>query len=140
VLAQHRANKACAGCHARFDAYGLALEGYGPVGEVRTVDLGGRSVDTRASFSPEEEGKGLEGLRAYVRAHRQDDFLDNLCRKLLSYALGRGLMLSDESAIQKMRAKMTADGQKLSVLVKSIVTSPQFLSTRAGEYLASGGE
>ena len=36
ALARHRADKACAGCHERFDAIGLAFEGYGPVGEART--------------------------------------------------------------------------------------------------------
>ena len=36
VLAQHREDQACAGCHARFDSFGLAFEGYGPVGELRT--------------------------------------------------------------------------------------------------------
>ena len=33
----------------------------------------------------------------YIREHREDDFVDNLCRKLLAYALGRTLFLSDES-------------------------------------------
>ena len=40
VLARHRDHKACAGCHNRFDAVGIAFEGFGPVGERRTVDLG----------------------------------------------------------------------------------------------------
>jgi uncharacterized protein DUF1592/uncharacterized protein DUF1588/uncharacterized protein DUF1587/uncharacterized protein DUF1595/uncharacterized protein DUF1585 len=143
VLAKHRENKSCAGCHSRFDSYGLALEGYGPVGEVRTVDLGGRPVDTRASFAAgneSHESQGLEGLRQHLRAHREGDFLDNLCRKLLSYGLGRGLMLSDESTIRRMRMRLTAEGQKFSVLVRTIVSSPQFLTTRAADYIASGGE
>src|SRR6185295_9977618 len=50
VLELHRADKACAGCHARFDGVGLAFEGFGPIGERRTVDLGGRPVDARAAF------------------------------------------------------------------------------------------
>src|SRR3954465_12117273 len=29
VLEHHRADKACAGCHARFDGVGLAFEGFG---------------------------------------------------------------------------------------------------------------
>src|SRR5204863_3252428 len=45
MLAQHRSNQVCASCHARFDVFGLAFEGYGPVGEARTEDLAGRSVD-----------------------------------------------------------------------------------------------
>src|SRR5207253_11514547 len=50
MLARHRENPACAGCHQRFDGFGLAFEGYGPVGEQRTKDLAGRQVDTRAEF------------------------------------------------------------------------------------------
>jgi mono/diheme cytochrome c family protein len=137
VMARHRENRACAGCHARFDPFGLAFEGYGPVGEVRTVDLGGRPVDTRVAFlAGSDEGQGLEGLRDHLRAHRQDDFVDNLCRKLLSYALGRGLILSDETTVETLRARLDARGHRMSTLVESIVTSPQFLTRRAGQPVA----
>src|SRR5205814_4282290 len=95
MLAQHRANPVCAACHARFDSFGLAFEGYGPVGERRDKDLAGRPVDTRAVFPGGSQGAGFEDLQAYIRAHRQKDFLDNLSRKLLAYALGRSLLLSD---------------------------------------------
>ncbi len=50
MLAKHREDASCASCHARFDSFGLAFEGYGPVGERRTKDLAGRPVDTRATF------------------------------------------------------------------------------------------
>ena len=50
VLAKHREDASCASCHARFDSFGLAFEGYGPVGERRTKDLAGRPVDTQATF------------------------------------------------------------------------------------------
>ena len=50
MLAKHRDNPACAGCHARFDSFGLAFEGYGPIGEARTKDLAGHPVETRADF------------------------------------------------------------------------------------------
>ena len=32
-------------------------------------------------------GTGLAGLLAYLRTHRQEQFDDNLCRKLLAYGL-----------------------------------------------------
>jgi hypothetical protein len=136
VLAKHRADPACSGCHARFDSFGLAFEGYGPVGEARSRDLGGRPVETRAVFPGGSEGSGLEGLRAYVREHRQDDFLDNLCRKLLSFGLSRTLIPSDESTVRQMRARLARAGNRFGVLVEEIVTSPQFLTRRAGETLA----
>ena len=61
MLAQHRSNPACASCHARFDAFGLALENYGPVGEARTKDLAGHAVDTQATFPGGSQGAGLSG-------------------------------------------------------------------------------
>jgi hypothetical protein len=130
MLAQHRDNKACAGCHARFDSVGLVFEGYGPIGEVRDKDLGGRPVETSATFPGGGSGAGLEALRAYLREHRQDDFVANLCRKLLAYALGRSLQLSDDPAIDQMRANLAANEYRFSSLVESIVTSPQFLTKR----------
>jgi len=126
TLARHRSDKACAGCHERFDAFGLAFEGYGPVGESRTLDLGGRPVDTRATFPRGGEGSGVEGLRAYVEVSRRGEFVDNLCRKLLAYALGRTLILSDDGTVDAMRARLQKGGGRFGSLVETIVTSPQF--------------
>jgi hypothetical protein len=130
VLARHRDNKACAGCHRRFDSVGLAFEGFGPVGERRAKDLGGRPVQTSATFPDGKERKGLEGLRAYLREKREADFVDNLCRKLFSYALGRSLALSDKTTLEKMRRGMAKDGYRFGGLVEAVVTSPQFLNKR----------
>jgi hypothetical protein len=130
VLARHRADKSCASCHRRFDSVGLALEGFGPVGERRTKDLGGRPVQTVATFPDGKERAGVEGLREYLRDKRQEEFVDNLCKKLFSYALGRGLLPSDKEALDRMRARLTADGHRFGGLVEEIVTSPQFLNKR----------
>jgi hypothetical protein len=133
VLAQHRQNPVCAGCHAKFDVFGLAFEGYGPVGEARTKDLAGRPVDTTAMLPGGVEGKGVEGVQSYIRDRRQAQFVDNLSRKLLAYSLDRSLMLSDEPLIEKMDARLAANGYKIDTLVEAIVTSPQFLTRRGPE-------
>jgi hypothetical protein len=130
ALARHRADKSCAGCHVRFDALGLIFEGYGPIGERRDRDLGGRLVDAYATFPGGSQGAGVEGLRRYLREHRQQEFLDNLSRKLVAYALGRTLLLSDDPLLDGMRAELTANGYRFSSLVETIVTSPQFLTRR----------
>jgi hypothetical protein len=137
LLARHREDPSCSGCHARFDSMGLVLEGYGPIGEKRAKDLAGRPVEATASFpGGRGEGTGLAGLREYVRSHRQSDFLDNLARKLLAYALSRSLTLSDEPTIQEMRARLERDGYRFDSLVESIVTSKQFLNKRTPTTLA----
>ena len=130
TLVRHRADKSCASCHARFDAIGLAYESYGPVGEFRRVDLGGRKVDARANFPGGGEGDGIDGLRSYLDERRSGEFVENLCRKLLAYALGRSLLPSDDETIAGMRTRLATDGDRFGSLVESIVTSPQFLNRR----------
>jgi hypothetical protein len=130
MLAQHRANPLCASCHARFDSFGLAFEGYGPVGERRSSDLAGRLVEAVAEFPGGSQGEGLAGVQAYIRERRQDDYLDNLSRKLLAYALSRSLLLSDESVIEQAKANLKKDDYQFGALVETIVTSPQFLNRR----------
>ena len=130
TLARHREHKSCAGCHERFDSLGLVFEGFGPIGERRDRDLGGKPVDTRATFPGGSEGEGLDGLRQYLREERQENFLDNLCRKLLSYALGRTLVPSDDKTIAQMRSQLAASDHRFGTLIDSIVASPQFLTKR----------
>jgi hypothetical protein len=130
LLARHRADKSCSACHERFDSLGLAYEGFGPIGERRTLDLGGRPVQAHAVFPGGSEGDGLEGLRRYFREHRQQDYVDNLCRNLLSYALSRSLLPSDQQLLDQMQTKLAADGYAIGSLIESIVTSPQFTNRR----------
>jgi len=130
VLAQHRANPACSGCHNHFDVFGLTMEGYGMIGEKRTKDLAGRAVDTKATFPNGTQGESLEGLRAYIKASREKDYLENLSRKLLVYALGRSLILSDQPLIDRMNDRLLRSGYKFSALVDTIVVSPQFENKR----------
>ncbi len=131
MLASHRANAVCASCHARFDSFGLAFEAYGPVGERRSDDLAGRPVDTAAVFPDGSEGSGVEGVIDYIREHRQDDYLENLSRKMLAYALSRSLLLSDEPVIERMKAGLAVNGYRFGSLVETVVTSPQFLNRRS---------
>ena len=135
ALALHRAHASCAGCHDRFDAVGLAFEGFGPVGERRDRDLGGRPVSTTAMFLGGHKNSGISGLKNYLREQRQGEYLDNLCRKLLSYSLGRSLILSDELLIREMRQKLEKNDYRFGILIETIVTSPQFLNKRGSGYL-----
>jgi cytochrome c553 len=140
ALAQHRANPACAACHAHFDSFGLSLEGYGAIGERRTVDFGGRPVDASAEFPGGFKGDGLVGLRDYIRAHREQDFIDNMASKLLSYALGRSLLLSDDVLIDQMKSRLTSEHYRFGAMVEAIVTSKPFRTKRATNEVRTAGQ
>jgi acetyl esterase/lipase len=137
LLAQHRENAACSTCHSRFDSLGLVFEGYGPIGELRTVDLAGHKIDAGATFPNGDEGVGFDGVRKYIREKRQNDFVENLCRKLLAYSLNRSLMLSDELTVQQLRENLAKNDYKFETLIEGIVTSPQFLNKRGREDVAA---
>ena len=140
VLAKHRANPVCAGCHARFDVFGIAMEGYGPVGEARTKDMAGRAIDASATFPGDYPGSGFRGVQAYIKEKRQKDYLENLSRKLLSYSLNRTLQLSDDPVVEKMHVQMVADGYRFNSLVETIVSSQQFINKRQSESTQKKGE
>ena len=130
MLANHRSIPFCAACHQRFDSFGLAYEGYGPIGDVRTKDLAGRPVDTAVTYPGGVNGVGFEGLRDFIRDHRQDQFINNICRKLLSYGLNRTLQLSDEALVDTMQTNLAKQGYGFDSLVETIVLSPQFRNKR----------
>jgi mono/diheme cytochrome c family protein len=138
MLERHRADPNCAACHARFDSFGLAFETFDPVGRHRTSDLRGRTVDVRATFPGGTEGEGLLGIQQYIRDHRQDDFVHGFVSKLLAYALGRSVAISDEPLIREIGSKLARDGSRFETVVESIVTSRQFLNKRGREELTKG--
>jgi hypothetical protein len=86
MLAKHRENALCSACHARIDSFGLAFEGYSPVGGSRTKDLAGRLVDTMVVYPGGSTGNGVAGLQTFIREHRQKEYVTNISRKLLAYA------------------------------------------------------
>lgn len=130
TLALHRASPNCAVCHEKFDSFGLVFEGFGPVGEFRELDLGGRPVQTVANFPDGSEGSGLEGLQSYLKSQRTDDFVDNLSRKLVSYALSRSLLPSDDLLLEEIRSQMAGHGNRVGSAIETIVLSPQFRNKR----------
>jgi hypothetical protein len=130
LLARHREHRACAGCHQRFDALGVVFEGYGPVGEHRRNDLAGRSVQTRVEFPDGREREGIEGLRDYLVTERRQDFVDSLNRRLLAYALGRGVLLSDEPLLEQLREPLGDRPLSFHTQIERIVLSPQFRRKR----------
>src|SRR5262249_54921958 len=135
LVEKHRSVASCAACHSRIDPFGFALEAYDPIGRLRHDDLGGRPVDTRAELKDGTRFEGLDGLKAYRKRRRREGFRRNFCRKLLGYALGRAVQLSDEPLIDEMLRRLDAGGDRFSAALETIVRSKPFRyhRGRAGE-------
>jgi hypothetical protein len=130
LVERHSADPLCSGCHARIDGYGFALEAYDAIGRLRERDLGDRPIDTRAKLFDGAVVEGVDGLREYLLSQRRDALSRQLCRKLLGYALGRGVMLSDAPLLTEMERSMREEDYRFGALVESIVRSRQFREIR----------
>jgi hypothetical protein len=136
MLAMHTSNRQCSICHIHFDGLGLTTEGFDAIGRSRKKDLAGRDV---VAVGPLPDGKtadGISGLIDYVEKQRRQDFEKNLCRKILGYALGRSVVLSDQPLLDEMERKLQTD-RRFSVLLETVVLSPQFRNQRGRDHLVS---
>ena len=132
-LEVHRGTEACAGCHRGIDPWGIALENFDAVGRWRNEIQ--RKVGKKTETSPVNavdvlpngrELNGADNLRQYLVEERQDDFARSLSSKVLSYALGRRLELSDQEAVDDITKEFANDGYKLNGLIQRVVASEPF--------------
>ncbi len=133
MVERHARIAECAGCHRRIDPFGFALEKYDPIGRFRDKDLGGRPIDAKVTLENGTRFEGIEGLRRYLLTQRGEDFRRHFCRKLLGYALGRTVTLSDQPLVDEMLAGLKKNGGRLSAAIMTIVESKQFRYHRGME-------
>jgi hypothetical protein len=134
LIEKHTSDPKCAVCHRRIDAYGFALESFDAIGRRRDKDLADRPIDTHARTMDGAEFEGLEGLRDYLLAKRRDAFVRQFCRKLLGYALGRGVQLADEPLLDEIHEQLRANDYKISVALAAIVRCRQFREIRGRDF------
>jgi len=123
-LEKHRANPACAGCHNLMDPIGFALENFDAVGRWRDFE-NGDEVDVNGGLPDGSEFKGVDNLEAGL-LERPELFVRSLTGKLLTFAVGRGVVANDAPAIREIIRKGRAADYRFSSLVLGIVESVPF--------------
>jgi hypothetical protein len=131
---RHTKDASCAACHVRIDPFGFAFERYDPIGRLREKDAAGRPVDAKSLLRDGTEFEGLDGLRNYLLTKKKDVIVRLFCRRLLGYALGRAVALSDETLINEMVADLNKNDGRVQAAVRVIVRSPQFRMIRGSEF------
>jgi hypothetical protein len=129
LVERHAKDAKCATCHARIDPIGFSLEAYDAIGRRREKDLGHHPIDVRARMQDGTSFEGLDGLRGYLLTNRREAVARQFSRKLLGYALGRGVQLSDDPLLDEM-TRLVAGGGRFGELVEAIVRSRQFREIR----------
>lgn len=130
ITEKHRADPACAKCHDRIDAFGMSLEAFDAIGRLRTADLAGRKIDAAVEMPDGTKFEGINGLRSFLMTNRKNAINKQFHKKLLGYALGRSVMVSDDPLIEKLDQLAETPGKGVQDAIELIVTSPQFLNQR----------
>ena len=125
AMEQHRANPACASCHARMDPLGFALENFDAVGRWRTLSESDEPIDASGVLPDGRRFEGPAGLRAAL-LRAPDQFVHTVTEKLLTYALGRGVEHFDAPTIRAVVRDAERDGWRFESIVSGIVNSTPF--------------
>ena len=126
-IADHRDDPACYSCHARIDPWGIALENFDAMGLFRT-SIKDKPVDATSELFNKKTLAGIDGLKDYLLAERQDQFARAMTHKLTAYALGRHLAFADHADISELTLEFRRKGDRLRDLVHLLVQSRIFNS------------
>ena len=126
-FAEHRENATCAGCHAKLDPLGFALENFDPVGQWRDNYENGRKVDASGVLFRKHQFKGVVEFKDAILSEK-DRFTRAFAGHMLSFALGRGLAPTDALALDQITKKTVASGYQLQTLIHEVVQSAPFIS------------
>jgi hypothetical protein len=126
-LEQHRSSTECAGCHAKMDPLGFALENFDATGAWRDND-GKFPIDASGELANGTKFNGPRDLKHVLKSNK--NFVRSLARKMMTYGLGRGLEYADKCAVDAALEQAAKQGNKFSALVTAIVTSDPFLKRK----------
>ncbi len=148
-LEKHRADSRCAGCHAKMDPAGFALESFDVIGGFRDRYRSRQGGDTPVVFefasgwSPRiqlnqpvdpsgqlpsgEAFKDLAGFQALV-LRKPEALATNMVRQLLMYGTGSEGHYSDRREIARIVAQTRSTDYGLRSLIDAIVQSDLFLA------------
>jgi hypothetical protein len=122
LLEEHRANPACASCHAMMDPLGLALEHFDALGRLRTTEAG-QPIDATTQF----EGHDLDGLAGVVEMLESDPAVSAcVVRQLYRYTTGHREHEGEDPALEHLITRFEDLDRDLVGFVPDLLDSRAF--------------
>ncbi|MDA0195780.1 MAG: DUF1592 domain-containing protein [Bacteroidetes bacterium] len=123
ILEIHRSNPACFSCHQKMDPLGLGLENYDAIGRWRT-SYGKVEIDASGVLEDGRPFNGPKELKLLIMSEKEK-IARNFSTIMLSYALGRGVLFTDEPVLRKLETCLLESNFNpelfLTELIKSYV-------------------
>ncbi len=147
LLARHRSDPGCAGCHAKIDPPGFAMESFDVIGGFRTryrslengdpaprgkidpfIGIGfklGPAVDPSGTLPDGRTFRDVRELQSRL-AEGRAALLKNLARRWLVYSTGREPGFRDRKALDAIAARAENRGGGVRSLLLEVVQDPLF--------------
>ena len=125
------ANQPCKACHSQMDPYARVLLNFGPIGNYRSKDEGGHSIDPTVTFVPNSPlAPGMAtGAQQFAQQLAQSGVLRGCSvQKMASYAIGDMIRTYNTCELNDLRAQTNGT---ITSLFKSVATAG-FLRARTG--------
>jgi hypothetical protein len=128
LLGLHREPSTCYGCHQKMDPLGLGLENFDATGRWREAYTGleqPHPIDASGVLPNGESFDGPAALRQ-ILLEKRDLFARNLSRKMLSFALGRGIRFQDKRTVDDLTENLLENDFDSSAFLHAVVMSYPF--------------
>jgi Protein of unknown function (DUF1592)/Protein of unknown function (DUF1588)/Protein of unknown function (DUF1585)/Protein of unknown function (DUF1595) len=125
----HRTQATCAGCHARMDPIGLALENFNALGRWRDKERAD-PIDASGKLITGESFRDVRELKRILVERHGREFFRCLSEKMLTYALGRELEAYDVEALDIIVGRIEKGEGRASALIAGIIESAPFQKRR----------
>lgn len=129
LLELHRQPSSCMPCHKKMDPIGFGLENYDAIGRWREF-YGTVPIDSRGVLEDGVVFSGPEELKQ-VLVSDPEKFAENFSRKILSYALGRGVEFLDSHTIRDLTNQLIENNFNGPELLVALVNSYPFRHRRS---------
>mgnify|MGYP001337676068 FL=1 len=126
-MERHRSDPTCAECHRKIDPLGFALENFDAIGRFRTTYGPRKKIDASGVLPGGQEFKDLGQFVWHFR-NEHPKFIRALTNKLMEYALGRQMEISDRPTIDRILKKVEKQNLGFRDLVIEVVTSDLFVN------------
>ena len=125
-FAEHRKSTDCAGCHAKLDPLGFAMENYDPVGRWRDEYENGRKVDASGTLFRKHKFNNPVEFKDAILAEK-DRFARGFTAHLLSFAVCRELEPADSPAVDQILKQLSSNEYRLKSLIHAVTQSHPFI-------------
>ena len=124
-MERHRSDPTCAECHRKIDPLGFALENFDAIGRYRSTYGPSKKIDASGILPGGKEFKDLGGFMWHFR-NEHPKFVRALTNKLMEYALGRQMEISDRPEIDRILNRVEKEKLGLRDLVLAVTVSELF--------------